>query len=528
MRLLVGLVLGFALLAQPAAAGDKAKPEKPEKKDRQERRLELREVAPEPLIVEPAAPTPTPVPVDVPAVVAAVAAALPVATATPTPPSPVATPTPTPVPTAAAPATAAAPKPSKRRPARRARRGRRPQPRAAVPAPVATVPPATVRPAPTPRTRRAPARPRRDRAGVPRDATVPAAVGTAAVTRVIRVIPPPLRYALGLLILLAGLLAFRARGLERQRDTLSDDVGLLQSALLPALPPRVGQALVSAAYQPAEGLAAGGDFYDAFALDGQRTCLLVGDVAGHGRDAIPLTADVRFTLRAYVEAGMSPRAALKATAAVIEPRLGGRFVTVVVAVYDARSGRLTYATAGHPPPALLGTDETLVTASACPALGTGLPCGLRETSVPLPPGAGAVFHTDGLSDVVVGNRRLGAAGLDALLRSLGPYAQARDLLDRIVRESDSQPDDMAAVVLRPLLGAATAGPGRIEELEVQHPQDRRARRLLLACGVPDEEAERALAAARDLAPVVIEITCGPGGPTVAVRRPDAQPVTASG
>jgi hypothetical protein len=35
--------------------------------------------------------------------------------------------------------------------------------------------------------------------------------------------------------------------------------------------------------------------------------VLVGDVAGHGREVVPLTALVRYNVRAYLEAGLSPR-----------------------------------------------------------------------------------------------------------------------------------------------------------------------------------------------------------------------------
>lgn len=537
MRLLLGLLLGLALASQPAAAHHKDKHgEKASKTEEKAGRA--------PATEEPAAPAGRPAATEVavpPTRVRPARARGPKRRAAATPsPAPVEAPAPAPVvpaPAATAPsvpaATAASAQPRERRPART----RRPSPgsgvlgfnaarsRSARRAPVLATVTAAAAPAAAGAVREA-----RRRAPLIawRPRPLPTAAAPAAdttVTRVINVIPAPLRFTLIGLALLVGLLTLRARRLEHQRQDLTDDLGLLQSALLPELPRRIGRVSVSAAYSPADGLAAGGDFYDAFALDAHRICLLVGDVAGHGRDAIPLTADVRFTLRAYLEAGLTPRAALRATATVLEPRLGGRFVTVVVAVHDSRTGLLTYAAAGHPPPLLTGVDERLMTKCACPAIGTGLPTGRRQTTLALPPGATACFYTDGLTDTKSDGRRLGPAGLSAYLSTLGPRDDAGSLLDRLVRDTDSQPDDMAACLLRPQIGAAAERADRVEELEVEEGEEGRARRFLLACHVPEAEADAALVAARDLLPVVLTVNCTPNGGAVAVHRPDTVALT---
>jgi hypothetical protein len=523
--ILLRAALGLALLAPAADAKPKEKAAKP---GGHEQAAPAAAPAPGSQNARPAAaggpkrravatPQPTPAP-----------------TPEPTPRAPAATPAPPPPVPAAAPVAPAATPTQTPAPARRPARSRRPRaPVAAAPArrtairqfPIrlAVAEPPPVHPAaavPRPRRER-PVRAPRPAAAAPAGPARPStAVAVPVATRVIDVIPAPLRIALVGLAFLAGLLALRARRLERQSKHLSDDLGLLQSALLPHLPERIGDAWVSAAYRPAEGLAAGGDFYDAFALGAGRTGVLVGDVAGHGRDAIPLTADVRSTLRAYLEAGLTPPAAIKATAEVLEPRLGGRFVTVALAVLDARTGRLTYATAGHPPPLLRGVKDRLLTASGCPAIGTGLPTGARQTTVALPPGATACFYTDGLLDAKARGRRVGPAGVARRLQGLGPGEGAAALLDRLVRETDAQPDDMAACLLRRDARAPACAAERVEELEVDDLGDGRARRFLAACDVPAAEADAALAAAHDLLPVVLTVRCGPDGGAVAVHRPD--------
>jgi len=176
-----------------------------------------------------------------------------------------------------------------------------------------------------------------------------------ALHRVAHVVPAWLLVALAVLstlVLLLGahtiLAAARTRRLERHREKLMDDIGLLQEALLPAVPARIGGISTSVAYRPAEGLAAGGDFYDAFALPGGRAGLLLGDVSGHGREALAKTALVRFTVRAHLEAGLSPREALSIAGGSLDGRLGDDFATVIAAIHDPAEGTLTYSSAGHP------------------------------------------------------------------------------------------------------------------------------------------------------------------------------------
>jgi hypothetical protein len=98
---------------------------------------------------------------------------------------------------------------------------------------------------------------------------------TTFVTKVLHKVPTGVWIGLLVLAALAGALAagsiasaVRARRLRRQREVLRADVGLLQSALLPVVPAEISGVRVSAAYRPAGGPAAGGDFYDLFPLAG--------------------------------------------------------------------------------------------------------------------------------------------------------------------------------------------------------------------------------------------------------------------
>ena len=275
---------------------------------------------------------------------------------------------------------------------------------------------------------------------------------------------------LGALVLLLGahtvLAAVRTRGLERQREKLMEDIGLLQAALLPAVPPRLGTLLTTVAYRPADGPAAGGDFYDAFALPDGRVGLLLGDVSGHGRQALAKTTLVRFTVRAHLEAGMSPRAAISVAGRSLDGRLADDFSTVLAAIHDPAKGTLTYASAGHPPPLVLGPPaHTPLTASSAPPIGVGFPTGQRQTVLPMPEGTTVAIYSDGLLEARIDGRPLGSERLSEWLADLGPEATARDLLDLVVQRADRVPDDLAAVVLH-AAPSATAPAARIEQLKL--------------------------------------------------------------
>jgi stage II sporulation SpoE-like protein len=321
-------------------------------------------------------------------------------------------------------------------------------------------------------------------------------------------VPAALKFALAVTGVLAFLLALagavttmRNRSLARQRRDLLQEVGLLQSALLPPVPDRVGGLRTSVAYRPADGPGAGGDFYDVLPLPGGRVGFILGDVSGHGRGALARTAFMRYTLRAYLEAGLEPRVALQVAGRVIDDNLGGDFATVLLAVHDPETGSLTYATAGHPAPLVVGPQpHDPVTAGSSPPIGVGVRTGLRQTTVPLVPGAVAAMFTDGLLEARTEGGLLGRDRLEELLAELGDDATARGLVEAVNKEARVMSDDIAAVVIQPT-NAATAGLFRTEQLELtaRELDDQIAERFLEACGVSDHEVQAAIYDARMIA-----------------------------
>ena len=353
-------------------------------------------------------------------------------------------------------------------------------------------------------------------------------------------LPEPLLTLLGSLIVLSLVLGLgywvttvRAGRLDRQRAELLDEVGLLQTALLPDVPSMVGQVRTSVAYRPSDGPAAGGDFYDAMTLPGGRAAFILGDVCGHGRQALARTAFVRYTLRAYLEAGLEPRSALQVAGTVMDDHLDGEFATVVIAVHDPAQGTLTYASAGHPAPLVAGParPEAIVAASA-PPVGIGLRTGVRQTVLPLPPGSVVCLYTDGLAEARTERGLLGRPRLGDLLAEMGRDATAAGMLDRVAAEADTITDDMATMLLVPTAGV-TSGRPRVEQLELEAHEvdDGLADHFLAACGIGPAEARAVIADCRRVlqrhGSALLVVTYGVAGPGAQAEAAEPHPLPAA-
>jgi hypothetical protein len=357
------------------------------------------------------------------------------------------------------------------------------------------------------------------RSSAPRAASTPRAAAKHAgnpLDAIGRHIPLPLPvpdWSKPIIILLLALaigFAVRARWagrrvwlLEGQRVTLLRDVGAMQAALVPEVPARVGGLSVSVAYRPAEGPAAGGDFYDVFAPERGKVAIVLGDVAGHGHRALTRAALTRYTLRAYLQTGMQPRAALALAGRVLADPEAEHFATVALAIYDTREGRLTYALAGHPPPLVQGSQmREPLELCASPPIGWTVPTGRRQTTVALAPGAVVCFFSDGLIEARCEEDMLGRERLGELLAALGARPEAAKLLAQVRKKTIATPDDMAACILAPEIALVSART-HVEELEA----DARAlgagkvERFLEACRLPAAKIEPTIELAREIAAV---------------------------
>jgi hypothetical protein len=324
-----------------------------------------------------------------------------------------------------------------------------------------------------------------------------------------------------LLALVAAGLAVRSLIAARRVRRLVGDLGVMQAALVPELPATLGELQVSVAYRPADGPAAGGDFYEVVPLADDRVAIMLGDVSGHGGDALARAALTRYTLRAYVQAGLEPRQAIRLAGDVLSGEDSDDFATVVIGVHDAAAGTLTYATAGHPPPLVVGAGaHEPVTPCSSPPIGLGLPTGRRQTTIPLSGGL-ACFFSDGLTDARVDGEVLGRVRVSEIFAALGAEPDAPGLLAGVRAAADDVPDDMAACIVKPRREPAQPVV-RVEELELEAGavSGDRGERFLTACDVPADAIPAAMERASELAAegrsVLLDVAFGEAGPTVEV------------
>ncbi|MDN5750761.1 MAG: SpoIIE family protein phosphatase, partial [Pseudonocardia sp.] len=248
----------------------------------------------------------------------------------------------------------------------------------------------------------------------------------------------------------------RAVDSDRRRSVAE----ILQRSLLPAAPPALDHLALAPRYLPAvHGVAAGGDWYDVIALDAHHTAIVVGDVVGQGAPAAAVMGQLRSALAAALLHGDGPAAAL-ANLSLFAVRVvpDARASTAVCLVVDGRSGELTWATAGHPPPLLLDVDGVrfLDGAGAGPLLGVvPAAAAYREGRLTVEPGTTVLLYTDGLVErrgEVIDDGLARVAAAAATLAGAPPQR----LIDRVLAAALDQGhnhDDVAVLAAR-LLPAA--------------------------------------------------------------------------
>ncbi|WBB70384.1 SpoIIE family protein phosphatase [Micromonospora sp. WMMD812] len=224
----------------------------------------------------------------------------------------------------------------------------------------------------------------------------------------------------------------------------------LQHSLLPRALPQLPGAVVASRYLPGTtDVEVGGDWYDVVARDGAELVLVIGDVVGKGVQAAAAMGQVRNALRAYVLEGFDPGESLTRLNRLVSSTERRSFATVVCLLFHPRTGRLRYASAGHPSPLVIrGGDVAFLHDRALgPPVGAIPDAAYRTLEGELPAGSRLLLYTDGLIE----DRHVGIDAALARLRvdAATPGEHVTDLIDAVVARVEGRPrrDDVAVLAL---------------------------------------------------------------------------------
>jgi PAS domain S-box-containing protein len=147
----------------------------------------------------------------------------------------------------------------------------------------------------------------------------------------------------------------------------------------------------------------GGDFYDFYFLGDDHLCFVIGDVSGKGAPGALLMAVSKTLIKSRAADDLQPSSIL--THVNNELSVGNEsamFVTVFLAVLNIHTGKLVYCNAGHNPPYILRSDNTIDKMDDFhgPVIGALPNLTYKESSTTLRASDIIVFHTDGVTEAM--------------------------------------------------------------------------------------------------------------------------------
>lgn len=235
-----------------------------------------------------------------------------------------------------------------------------------------------------------------------------------------------------------------------------EQIASIQRSLLPEQLPKAPGLSIAASYVTSNE--AGGDYYDFFDMGDGNLGVMIADVSGHGAGAATVMAMLQTILHGFQERTRGPAAMLAhANRELFRKRFESQFVTAFFGVFDRDRQLLTFANAGHPPPALRRrTGEVLAVEGA-----GSVPLGIidepeyEHSSAPVQAGDTFVLFTDGITEAhsppperdMFGFKRLSAALKDC---SGQPDCVIDSIHEKLYEHTQSRAraDDQTIVALR--------------------------------------------------------------------------------
>jgi sigma-B regulation protein RsbU (phosphoserine phosphatase) len=151
----------------------------------------------------------------------------------------------------------------------------------------------------------------------------------------------------------------------------------------------------------------GGDYYDFFQLNKDKTGVVVGDVSGKGASAAFYMAEIKGIMQALARSNRTPKQTLISANRIFYENIDRKnFVTLIYGIIDAKKKRFTFCRAGHCPILLASGNSDGVRLLEPKGIGLGLDPGdlfdetLEECSIVLEKNQVLLLYTDGATDAL--------------------------------------------------------------------------------------------------------------------------------
>lgn len=210
---------------------------------------------------------------------------------------------------------------------------------------------------------------------------------------------------------------------------------------------------IASAYLPMDEL--GGDLFDVYEIDENRTAFMILDVCGHGVPASLVTAMAKiFFVNAAKELVEPVSVMFKVNNELFETVGAEKYLTAFYGVLDTGKGVFYYVNAGHPDVLVVSQKHNLQRLGV-----TGSVMGVLENlvfamkSVPITKGDRIVLYTDGIIETM--NKEKSLFGADVLEKLILKYRAKRgnELINIVFKEiasfrgKSSTTDDCAMLVV---------------------------------------------------------------------------------
>ncbi|HEX4037995.1 MAG TPA: PP2C family protein-serine/threonine phosphatase [Acidobacteriaceae bacterium] len=240
--------------------------------------------------------------------------------------------------------------------------------------------------------------------------------------------------------------AAKKEALEAEREQARS----LQLQWLPRETPQLDGFRIACAWRPSDEVS--GDYFDVFAVEGERLALCIADVSGKGAAAAALMGELHEAVRKFAPEAESPAdLCAQVNQALCRPGSQTRYATMFYGNLD-RPGRLRYESAGHCLPLLLRGDGGVeFPASFSGVIGLFSHWLYQNQEVELGPGDCLLLITDGI--LLAENRRQEEFGYQRLIaaakkgRDGGADAVGDEVLSAVTEFCGGRLQDEASLIV---------------------------------------------------------------------------------